>query len=227
MKKITKILLAFVLVFSMTSVVFANGKGPITVKKTHNIDASVLLIASSAEVSEGEIVNLTALTPKYGSTLNQDITGWSGAGVAQAGTDLDANDNYKSETVFTAPSVEVDTNYTITYTIATSAGKSGVQFLGINSTTVMVNDVPTSVTVATVTIVVKAKTSNSNPQFTLEATYTLSNGEQETQLIQTGAVPHAIKKIDVEYLEFKDSFSLSQTAVVGDEVYSYPAPTQD
>lgn len=185
MKKIITIVLVLTFVLGLSTNVFAAGSN--TVKKTHIIEVN--LTADATVVDEGGTVNLKALTAKYGSALDEALTGWSGEGVAAAITSLNPEGYYESNTVFTAPDVNEDTDITITYAIATTAGKSGVVFAGQETAVITVNDVSVVVTLAKIKIRVIAKAttgngadsdSSKNTQLTFEGVYELSNGQVGT-----------------------------------------------
>lgn len=235
MKKVFSIILVLTLVFGLATTTFAAGST--TAKKVHNIDSYVNVTADAVEVDEGGIVNLKAITLKYGSDLCNDLTGWNGEGVAAAKTVLNADGNYESNTVFTAPYVTEDMDITITYTIATTAGKSGVIFAGQDSTIITVKDVPVALTVAKVKIRVIAKSttgnisdsdSSKNTQLTFEGTYQLSNGKTNTidnfNVVIPAKDADGIKTAEVVIEDAENginevaTFEVSKTLETGDEL---------
>lgn len=233
MKRIITVVLVLIFVMGLSTNVFAAGSN--IVKKTHNVEVNVT--SDITVVDEGGTVNLKALTSKYGSALYETLTGWSGDGVAAAITSLNAEGYYESNTVFTAPYVNEDTDITITYAIAATAGKSGVVFAGQDSTVITVNDVSVVVTLTKIKIrvIAKATTGNAadsdgskNTQLTFAGVYELSNGQvgaiEEFNVVIPAKDADGIKTAEVTIQDNVSGvnetveFGVSKTLVPGDEL---------
>jgi hypothetical protein len=122
MKKILSIISLFVLTLSMSTIVLA-APAPKT--------AIVSLSTTSTTIEVGQTATLTASSLKQGSSYTDS---WNGA--VKNNTILDeATGNYVSTATFSASKPGT---YTVTYAVTMGAGKSGVTFIGTQSTTITV-----------------------------------------------------------------------------------------
>lgn len=122
MKKYLIIILTFLFLFSFSIP---------TMAKTLPQDINVSLSASSVQVNVNEEVLITAVTPKHGSSYDDQ---WYGSELIS--TNLE-NDNYVSVSTFTA---DTPGTYTVSYDIEMTAGKSHSVFKGTQNLTIEVID---------------------------------------------------------------------------------------
>lgn len=158
MKKILSVMLMFVLLMSLTIPAFAGSKVKeveVAIKalptkvnaglQASSTEVSVGIQASPATVNSGESIELTAVTPKHGSSFTDS---WSIA--EKSGTTLDVDTGcYISKAVFKAAEPG---EYTIEYNITMDAGSSDVLFIGRGSFTVKVIGVTNTVIGAKISI---------------------------------------------------------------------------
>lgn len=221
MKKILVITLVMVMVMGMSNAAFANGNNQPA--KTFSVDVS---LTGVEEVEVGDTVIFNASTVKQGQL---DIANWSGIGVTGGATTLNAEtDTYDSSASFFAGAVGT---YEIEYYIRMVAGKSHVEFVGLNGATVQVIDDKT-VVVQKVTVKVVKKTVpvelKDSTTLSMLAEIELSNGEtlvrEFDQVINWNQNQRNVVNniVDEEFgIEYEIKFDLQKDAVVDSIVYTF------
>ncbi len=207
------------MVMSMSNAAFANGNNQPA--KTFNVDVS---LTGVEEVEVGDTVIFNASTVKQGQL---DVANWSGLGVTGGVTTLNVEtDTYESSASFYAGSVG---SYEIEYYIRMIAGKSHVEFVGMNGATVQVIDDKTVVVQKVTVKVVEKKVEGSKVTIIMNAEVELSYGEPLIITIEQGFNQMQDSRNVVENLnadngldeDFQIKFDLLKTVEIGEVVFTF------